>query len=250
MTAMLLSTTSAASAGTYPIVVAALNGLISATTPVNLTMNNPAVVDYTSGLGALWTFADTKGTTTADTSGNGNNGTLVNYSWKRMNCSGCLSFNGSNNYVSVNESATLEQTQQMTVSMWVSPNASSSTDPRMISKRYSWDLKMNGGGHFPQFSAGSKYMMLNYSLALGVWQHVVFTFSGGVVKGYVNGQPIAANANTFVAGDAIPLQMYGLYLGADSSVANFYSGSLDEVRIYNRALGDADVAALYSNTLH
>ena len=92
--------------------------------------------------------------------------------------------------------------------------------------------------------------MLNYSLPLNQWQHVVFTFSSGIVHGYVNGSPVAFAANTFTAGTALPLQMYGLFIGTDSSKTDFYKGYMDDVRIYDRALTGADVATLYSTTRH
>jgi hypothetical protein len=134
--------------------------------------------------------------------------------------------------------------------MWLRPNSNGDVDPRIVSKLYSWDVKLNGGNRAPQFSAGGMYGMLNYSLALNQWQQLVFTFSSGVLRGYVNGKPVAFAANTFTAGSTLPLQMYGLYLGTDPSRAAFYKGYMDDVRIYNRVLSDTDVATLYGTTLH
>lgn len=249
-TAISLTANSSATANTYPLVVTALNGAASASTTINLTVNNPVVVDLTSSLDALWDFSEGKGSTTADSSGNKNTGTLSNIAWNKTRCSGCVSMNGYSSYISVAESASLEPLQQMTVSMWVNPSATSSIDPRIISKRYSWDVKLNGANRFPQFSAGGQYFTVNYSLPLNQWRHVVFTFSGGTVTGYVNGQPVSASADTFVHGTALPLQMYGLYLGTDSDRVSFYGGLMDDVRIYGRALSAAEVSALYSKTLH
>jgi hypothetical protein len=158
--------------------------------------------------------------------------------------------NGYSSYVSVPESASLEATAQVTVSMWLRPNSKSTVDPRVVSKLYSWDVKLNGTNRFPQFSAGGMYGMLNYSLPANQWQHVVFTFSSGVLQGYVNGSPVAFAANTFKPGTTLPLQMYGLFIGTDASKAAFYKGYMDDVRIYNHALTAADVATLYSTTRH
>jgi len=158
--------------------------------------------------------------------------------------------NGYSSYISVAESSSLEPLQQMTVSMWVNPSATSGIDPRIISKRYSWDVKLNGANRFPQFSAGGQYFTANYSLPLNQWRHVVFTFAGGIVTAYVNGQPVSASANSFTVGTVLPLQMYGLYLGTDSDRGSFYGGLMDDVRIYGRALSAADANALYSKTIH
>ena len=247
-TTMTLSASATATPGTFIIVVGGSSSTVAASTPISLTVS--AASNLTSGLMALWDFNELKGTTTADSSGNGNTGTLQHVSWASNVCSGCILLNGSGGYVSVAESASLESTSQLTVSMWLRPSSGSSTDPRTISKVYSWDVKLNGSNRYPQFTAGGSYGMLNYSLPLNQWQQVVFTFSSGVLKGYVNGQPVALAANTFTAGSQLPLQMYGLYLGTDSSKSAFYAGYMDDVRIYNRVLSDSDVATLYATTLH
>src|SRR4029078_13386348 len=84
----------------------------------------------------------------------------------------------------------------------------------------------------------------------GMWQHLVMTFSNGTVKGYMNGQPVAFSANTFKGNETITNYAYGLRIGADSDAANNYTGTLDDVRLYNRVLSDAEVANLYSTTVH
>jgi hypothetical protein len=199
---------------------------------------------------ARWDFNELRGTVSADSSGNGNTGTLHNAYWTSNVCGACISLSGSNSYVSAAESSSLEEGSQMTVSMWLRPNSNGNVDPRTISKLYSWDIKLNGSNRAPQFSAGGLYGLLNYSLALNQWQHVVFTFSSGALKGYVNGKPVTFAANTFAAGSTLPLQMYGLYLGTDPSRSSSYKGYMDDVRIYNRILSDADVATLYATTRH
>jgi hypothetical protein len=138
-------------------------------------------------------------------------------------------------------------TQQLTVSFWLRATTSSSTtDPRIVAKAYDWDVKLNGGKYL-QFSAGGKYAMLSSRFPLSTWTHVTFTFSGGSVKAYVNGQPAKFQANTFTTGITLPNNKFGLYFGTDSSVTAFMAGALSDVRIYNRALSAADVAALYSS---
>ena len=247
-TTLTVTTSSNTPTGVFPLVISGTGSGIAASATVSLSVS--AATNLASGLMALWDFNELRGTVTADSSGNGNTGTLHNVSWASNVCTGCIALSGSNSYVSVAESTSLEVASQMTVSMWLRPNSNGNVDPRTISKLYSWDVKLNGGSRAPQFSAGGMYGMLNYSLALNQWQHVVFTFSSGVLKGYVNGKPVALAANTFTAGSTLALQMYGLYLGTDPSKTAFYKGYMDDVRIYNRVLSDTDVAALYATTLH
>jgi hypothetical protein len=74
----------------------------------------------------------------------------------------------------------------------------------------------------------------------------VFTFNSGIVNGYVDGAPVAFLSNTFTGAGSLPQWAYGLSIGTDSSKSNYLIGSLDDVRVYNRVLSAADVAALYA----
>jgi hypothetical protein len=135
---------------------------------------------------------------------------------------------------------------QLTVAFWLDPNANQNLDPCVIEKLYDWDVKLTGSNRFPQFTShGGGYAALNYSLPLNTWHHIVFTFNLGSVRGYVDGAPVAFLSNTFSAG-ILPQWAAGLSIGTDSSKSNYLIGSLDDVRVYNRALSAADVAALYA----
>lgn len=246
-TTLTLTASSSAVAGTYSIAVKGTSGATWASTAISLTISG---LTTTSGLAALWDFTELSGSTAADSSGNANTGTLHGASWASNVCGGCILLDGSSGYISVSESPSLQATAQLTVSMWLRTTSKGNNDPRMVSKLYSWDVKMNGSRRYPQFSAGSMYGMLDYPLPLNQWQHVVFTYSSGVLKGYVNGALIPFAANTFTSGTLIPLQQYGLYIGTDPSRTASYKGHLDDVRIYNRVLTAAEVAALYSTTVH
>jgi hypothetical protein len=221
-------------------------------TPTPAPAPTPAPTSSSSsddGLVAYWGFNEGHGATVADLSGNQNTGTFVGApAWVTGNYGTALSFNGSS-YIDVNESGTLEQSNNLTVSFWILAS-SVSGDPRIVAKSYSWDIKLNGQSRHPQFSAGGKYAMLSDSLPTGTWQHVAFTFSSGVVKGYVNGvsQPFAQN--TFTGTGTLPRENYGLLIGTDAGKQYFAKGFIDDVRIYDRTLSAADVATLYSQTQH
>jgi hypothetical protein len=170
--------------------------------------------------------------------------------WATSAIGTALSFSGSGDYVNVNESHSLELSTAMTVSFWVNASDHPGVDQRIVSKNYDWDIKLNGSRHLPQFSSGSKYAALNYTLPLGAWQHVTFTFQSGVVTGYVNGTQIGMLVDTFTSGYSLPSYPYGLYIGTDAGKSSFAKGLIDDVRIYNRAMTAAEVSALYLQTKH
>ena len=76
------------------------------------------------GLVAAYGFDAGTGTTTADQSGNGNNGTVSNTTWSTTGKFGnALSFNGTNSSVTVPDSSSLDLTTGMTIEAWVNPAA-------------------------------------------------------------------------------------------------------------------------------
>ena len=241
-------TPSSATAGVYSVVVTASGAGTSASTVIALTVT-PVVVsnipDTTTGLMARWILNANKGTLAADSSGNGNNGTLHNARWGKNHRSD-LYFSGSQSYVSVNESATLEMANQLTVSFWVYANSTTNVDPHIIDKIYDWDVKLNGANRYPQIEvAGGQYAMLNYSLKTGAWHHIAFTFSNGAVTGYVDGVVAPFQEYTFTPG-TLAQYAYGLYLGTDPTLTASYAGGMADVRVYSRALSALDIASVYA----
>lgn len=82
----------------------------------------------TSGLVGHWAFDEGTGTTAADGSGNGRKGTLeYGPTWAPSGAcriGGCLSFDGTDDYVRVANSAALRITGNITISAWIKPTGS------------------------------------------------------------------------------------------------------------------------------
>jgi hypothetical protein len=249
-TTLTFSASATATTGTFNVVATGTGSAPSASTTVTVTITAAAsgsgTADITSGLMAQWKLSEGSGSTAYDASGHVNTSTLYKPTWWTSDYGTTAWFSGSNSFASAAETASLEMTNQLTVAFWLRPSANSNLDPRVISKLYDWDVKLNGGGHYPQLTAGGQYAILNYSLPLITWHHVVFTFSSGTVKGYVDGVQVPFLTNTFTGTETLAQWAYGLYLATDSSQANSYIGSLNDVRVYNRALSGADVAALHN----
>ena len=91
---------------------------------MNVTINNsgPAVP---AGLVAAYSFEEGTGTSTADSSGQSNTGTLNGgVTWSTAGKSGkALSFNGTSGMVTIADKASLDLTGAMTLSAWVNPSA-------------------------------------------------------------------------------------------------------------------------------
>jgi hypothetical protein len=89
---------------------------------------------------------------------------------------------------------------------------------------------------------GSASVSSTTSLTTGVWTHVAGVYDGANLAVYING----AAAGTLAHAGAIPSNTLALHIGADSSGASRFSGSIDEVRIWNRAMNASQIATLYA----
>ena len=210
------------------------------------------------GLTAYWSFNEGTSTVATDFSRNYATGTLTNFAAPATATSGWgagklgkgLSFDGTDDYVQSASFATIPTS--VTIAAWIYPTAGGVA----VS-----ELGVGGGWHVSQIEVKSTgEIRVGYwtggatSVSLGTfslnqWHHVVLTYSssGTLGSGYVNGVLV----NTQVATKQWPgsALQYGI---GKSDTTNFgdgtyFNGKIDEVRIYNRALGASEVLALYKS---
>jgi hypothetical protein len=75
------------------------------------------------------------------------------------------------------------------------------------------------------------------ALALNTWTHLAGTYDGTTLRLYINGVQVSSQAQT----GAIGTSTQALTIGGDTIAGQFWSGLIDEVRIYNRALTQAEI---------
>jgi hypothetical protein len=85
---------------------------------------------------------------------------------------------------------------------------------------------------------GGSVGMPSGTISVGKWYHVGMSSGGGSTKLFINGNLSGIDPGT------ITTRTFPLTLGGEDSYF-FQSGSIDDVRIYNRALSDTEVKALY-----
>jgi chitodextrinase len=198
-----------------------------------------------TGLVGAWAFGEGSGTTTADASGNGNTGTVTGASWSTQGRFGsALSFNGTGSLVRVADSASLDLTAAMTLSAWIRPAASQSGWRTILQRQVdayflnagnnSGPLRPAGGG---TFANSTQWVGGPTASPVNTWTHVALSYDGATLRLYVNGNQVASKAQT----GAIEANNNPLWIGGNQPYGEYFNGLIDDVRVYNRALSQADI---------
>ena len=211
------------------------------------------------GLVGWWTFDGPKMlTNVADSSGQGNNGSLILGATGNTSTTTApgkvgqaLSFDGVDDYVS-KTSFSGDTGSAGTVSFWVKLNALSggsqvkglltASDAPLrffldVNDRWRIIVKDTLAANIADISPSGVP-------ALGVWIHLVGTWDASIARFYKNG--VVIDTDNTVTTTYATINGKTIYLGSDRLTANRYlNGSLDDVHIYNRALSAAEITRLY-----
>lgn len=197
------------------------------------------------GLVGYWPLNESA-TPAVDFAGNSNSGTWTGNAAQVIGkfVSG-TTLDGTGDYISVADSASLSTTGAVTIAAWVYPSSSIATKAIVV-KDGSYRLVTDGSGNpLCQINNGSWQTAATSStaLSLSTWQHVVCTYDGTTAKIIVNGSLTGTSAvSTTIADSANALR-----IGSDSGATyGDFNGRQDEVRVYIRALSQRDILQLYS----
>ncbi len=162
-----------------------------------------------------------------------------------------VTFDGVDDYVTVPYNAALNPAQ-FTVEAWAEPT-DISTKWRAVVSSYKGNSTGTGTGFwlgtdgtswlFETFN-GTWNRVIGATVVLGSWAHLVGTYDGTTVKLYVNGILSASAAGGYTANNNAQLSI-GATRYTDTGWANQFTGSLDEVAIYNAALSQTRIQAHY-----
>jgi hypothetical protein len=222
-----------------------------------LLISGVASADLSKGLMAYYNFDDCSAN---DSSSNANNGTINgNLSCVDGVANKALLFDGAS-YIDVPDAASLNPTTQLTMSFWIRvddfTNSFSAiihkggTNPNCFENR-EYSLWLNNGSYFWQTSAGNsncENVLQSKNITKGKWLHYV-----GIIDRvkhlqsvYINGVLSAKIADSY---NSFNNNNYDLRIGLSEEGQSWespFKGTLDEIRLYNRALTTAEISTLYN----
>jgi hypothetical protein len=208
----------------------------------------------------FWKFDEDSGTTAADSSGNGHDGTAMN----GANISGgALVLNGTDQYVEVAHDPALNLTDSFTITAFVQLDVANDRRP-VITKEQNpdgsrgWNCWIQDGEPRMQLMDGVKWadtgdvgqskLTVSSGAALdpGVLYHLAFVYdSAGPEQIYIDG--VLQISEDVVTGtlhvNEQPVRI-GTYIWDPAGYQKYFDGSIDDVRIYNRVLTADEIRAL------
>ncbi|PYS25775.1 MAG: hypothetical protein DMG11_22200, partial [Acidobacteria bacterium] len=232
----------AATSYSYRVLATDAAGNLSGYSTVAIATTNTA--PPASGPVAAYSFDAGTGTTLVDLSGNGNAGTITSGTWTASGKYGsALVFNGTSSRVTINDSASLHLTAGMTLEAWVYPTVTPSGWTDLIYKQNdSYYLEAaSTAGVGPTvggtFGNGWQNSAAGSVLPVNTWTHVAATFDGAKLAFWINGINVASQPQSSpLTVSTLPLQ-----IGGDSLYGQNFTGRIDEVRVYNRALTQTEL---------
>lgn len=173
-----------------------------------------------------------------------------------------ISLNGYTDFLEVEENDLLDFKNELTIEFWIRPNCTEGNSiilgkewcqgnfsyyASVADGNIRWSFQSNG------FCNTSNYFDTENSLIQpGVFSHVAIVHSQSNLKIYINGESAQLNTNNGVFNKIYnsdePLRI-GAYKSLDTSISNFYSGLIDEIRFWDIALSEQLILSRYQNNL-
>jgi hypothetical protein len=209
-----------------------------------------------------WTLDDGSGTVAADSSGNGNDGTIVgNPTWiagvggTALEFHGLGAAGGGGDYIDCGNDASLDITGPTSIALWIRPDADDpegkgtaggETAPmakadQNMSPSWSYQVRYGWGGAPQPYMAFTfntsprAWAFVGRNLERYEWCHIACSFDGTTLKCYLNGEQTDSTPMGQITSSSTPVLIGSDGWGCD------WIGAIDDVRIYDHALSVPEI---------
>lgn len=210
-------------------------------------------------LKAYWSFNDGSGTIATDFSRNYATGTLTNMEaadWVNGKLDSALSFDGVNERVVIGSGlSSISGNPAFTMCAWINTGSVSTAQAIFATGNTGSALAAAGiflnnganGAFSMEFAGGNTARTAGGVITANTWYHVCGVKTAGAINTtttlYVNGQSVALAGG---ASTGTPnISTTAASIGSFTTSGSYFSGKIDEVRVYNSALSAANILALY-----
>ena len=194
------------------------------------------------GLVAHYGLVEGEGGVVHDASEVEQNGTIHGAVWVASGERAALQFDGRTAYVACGSGRRLQLAKGIAVAAWIQPKADALRPAMVVGEGpHRWAIRHYRGKIYFFCAGGGN--SCSASVPFYEWSHVGGTFDGSQVKLYVNG---ALRQTRDIPGGAQIISGSDVFVGGKGEKSDFYSGLIRDVRVYNRALAEAELMALAS----
>jgi hypothetical protein len=195
------------------------------------------------------------GTNWYDLSGNNNHGTLINGPTYSGANGGIISFDGNDDWAQILPSSTFSSISNVTMSGWIItrfqdgslfPYRFGFSTAEFNDFRFSFYRQNTGNTFFVCAPASGASSTINQTIPIDTWQHITMVADGLTFLLYING--VLVQQTTKLAG--LNLNGAGFSIGKqyNRTTAQLGNISVDDMRVYNRALSASEVLQIFNST--
>ena len=167
-------------------------------------------------------------------------------------------FNGSSSYINLDSlTSFFGQKIVNTVSLWFKINSTGNyytiiTDYAQTSLNIGIDMETNGTiSVYNRYSNATTVLTTTSSYDDGNWHNIIISNNLSTISGYIDGQLFDSDSvsqNSWNGSSSQRFTLGAVYLTQNSAYAQHFGGSIDQVRIFNKALNSTEVTTLYNET--
>ena len=167
---------------------------------------------------------------------------------------GAYEFDGEDDYIQVADDASLNITDGITISAWIKTNDASATQEIIAKDEHFITHATNVYGVVVtsskiRFGVGNgtteDEIQTDETISANTWYHVAGTWNPTEICIYLNGKKKCQSSTI----DKIQTRATDLFIGKnnDATYPRPFNGTIDEVRIYDRALSEEEIRYLYTS---